>query len=191
MSRGRDRAQRGLTLIELMVVVVIVGVLMVVAVLALRSNPNVDDVTRRIAAMLREASRKAVAGGTVRADVITATGESDRSRLLIVTDTTTGLQAVTVERLQEDTLPGTASWVVLQRFDVPEGIEIAGHDDAPRINTGTSPSVLDSPEHEIRCRPTGECDPHTLFVHDLVVQQRRARVVVMPLNASPLVFSGW
>ena len=66
------RGEQGLTLVELMVVVVILGVLLSGAVLALDPSPKATDAGRLISNAIRETWRQAVNLGPVRANVADA-----------------------------------------------------------------------------------------------------------------------
>jgi prepilin-type N-terminal cleavage/methylation domain-containing protein len=190
--RERERAsgQVGFTLIELMVVVAIVGIMVTAAVVNMSRGPTVEDQCRAIAARLREASRKAVAGGAVRDNVATATLQTARTRTRIFRDGTTGLQTVVVERVAEDPILPDFEWEELSRLGIDERIEIFGTSPAAEIDPGVTPVPLIG-EHTISCFPNGACEPMTLYLRSTGAQKKYGRVVVMPLNGSPLVFNQW
>jgi prepilin-type N-terminal cleavage/methylation domain-containing protein len=81
---GARHSQGGLTLIELMVAVTIVGVLVSSASVVLRRPGSTGAAAFTLDALVREAARRASAGAAVRDDVVLATGESARTRLFIL-----------------------------------------------------------------------------------------------------------
>jgi prepilin-type N-terminal cleavage/methylation domain-containing protein len=193
VKRIRRAAQRGLTLIELMVVVAIVGLLMIAAVVMMRTEADVQDVAHQVANVLREGSRKAVAGGAVRGDVIANTGIEARTRIRIYEEVA-DFQIVVLERLEEDALPNdTASWVEIRRVTLDEDVEVNGVRPSAEINPGLGPATVIVPAGEaiIECEPDGTCDPMTLYLKSTGNQEEFARVAVMPLNGAPLIFAQW
>ena len=110
----RGRTVRGFTLIELLIVVAMVGVLVVAGWSYLRPDPRPIDAADQLSTMVSEASRRAVSGGAVRANVATALGVTARTRITIEG----GSPAIlSLERLEEDPSPTStdAAWVELRR----------------------------------------------------------------------------
>lgn len=221
MSRLRRPVERGLTLIELMVVVVIVGVLMVSAAALVRGRPGLPASAHDIANHLRNASHRAVAGGVVdQAQVTGGVGNpptNARSRIVIEYNATTDIQVVSVE-VRDETLadsPVDAEWLEVTTTAVRRDTTIFGYLDQLVVDqtatgagygsgagSGTGTLVIDElqgPHNpsaanatlEIYCTPDGSCDPITLFLMTLGTQEQRMRVVEMPLTGSPLIFRGW
>jgi prepilin-type N-terminal cleavage/methylation domain-containing protein len=94
------RAPRGFTLTELLVVIAIVGVLVSMATVSMRPQIKAIDVANRVGDLVREANRRAVALGPVRAAVALNIGTKARMR---VRGISAGPRPTFVlERLQED-----------------------------------------------------------------------------------------
>ena len=188
---ARAHLQRGLTLVELMVVIAIVGVLMGAAVVMVSTDPTTRDVANKTTTLLRECSRQAVGGGSLRADVATALGTTARSRLVI--DGSGTSQLVTVEILVEEDAPATgAVWEVRQSHFISPPLEIFATRSSAELLPGLGPeTTIGNGTAEIRCYPNGACDASTLYIHNTKKDHGKVRVVVMPLNGAPMIFGDW
>lgn len=196
MMLNKFRAsQSGFTLVELMVVVAILAIISSVAVLNLSSGPNVGDLSKGLAAKIGEAARLAKSRGPVRADVVAAQGESARSQIAIINDGTDQSQTVRVEVLREDDLPGNSFvWDPSSVIYIPTEVVVAGYRNSTDLTGGqggpeTALSVGST--LEVKCYTTGACDAMTLYLQTTEGGERRSRVVLMPLNGTPLVYGGW
>jgi prepilin-type N-terminal cleavage/methylation domain-containing protein len=186
------RGPRGFTLTELMVTIAIVGVLASMAIVYLKPQVRAIDVAIRVGDLIREANRRAVALGPVRAAVALNIGTKARTR---VRGVTAGRQPTLVlERLQEDPPPAiTAVWVTVVQYTVVREISgeswaagVGAHDVVARSTDWTA--------FEARCYPDGTCDPHTLFFEAMVPgpePERHARMSIMPLGGAIMTRRDW
>lgn len=184
------RRQAGFTLTEMMVVVTIIGILVTMAIVYLRPRVRPIDVANRVGDLVREASRRAVALGPVRASVAVAMGNA-RTQITAAatTQTVPGSSppitftnvVFTVWRLQEDppaVLPGPCPtypcWISIDTYKTDSNVDVDSW--APDIVAHTSPLrtsdwsnwVFPSPAgHQppppLRCRPNGTCDAYSFF----------------------------
>lgn len=192
IARRRRTGQRGFTLTELLMVVAIVGVLVGLAAVYVRPTVKPIDVANRVGDFFREASRRAVALGPVRAGVAQALGSKARTR---VRGLTAGPRPTLVlERLQEDALPATtAQWITVQQYAVDAaaiaeswGAGVGAHAALTRSTDWTALTVP--------CFPDGTCAPHTLFIEATTPgspSDRYARVSVMPLGGAIMTRRDW
>ena len=190
-AAGRNR-QQGFSLTELMVVVAIVGALVSAAAIMMRTTQTVQDASTVMANLLREASRKAVAGGPIRADVAANTGIVARTRMVVSHDASDDIQYLTIDRLQESPPPAnTASWIEVTRRVVQPPLEVNGFRPSAEVNPGAGPqTLLGTGTTEVRCLPDGSCEAVTMYLRDTVTSEQ-TRVVVMPLAGAPQVFGSW
>jgi prepilin-type N-terminal cleavage/methylation domain-containing protein len=186
----------GVTLIEMMLVLALVGVLATMGFALLNSKPRAMDVAAQLSAKIAEASRKAIAGGAVRADVLEALGSGvprNQARTMVTINVGDGGGSIALARLEEDPLPAsTASWVTSSVALVNQAVTISGFRTGATLTGGaTSPETALAPgaSLEVRCYPDGSCDG--MVIYTAGHQGGRARVVVMPLGGSPLTLPGW
>jgi len=183
---------RGFTLTELMVAVAIVGLLAAMSVYYMRSKVSTIDVANRVGDLLREANRRAVALGPVRAEVALGIGTKARTRVRGIRG---GPQPTFVlERLQEEAPPSTgAVWVAVVQYTVAR--EAVAESWAPGVGAyGALARSDDWTALEVRCYPDGTCDPYTLFfeaAERASESQRFARLSVMPIGGAIMTRRDW
>lgn len=158
--KRRQRRQAGFTLTELLVVVTIIGVLVTMAIVYMRPRVRPIDVANRIGDLVREGSRRAVALGPVRADVVVALGSKARTQ---ITATVSGtVVTFTLYRLQEGTPAAASLWMPIESYAVDPNVLAVKW--APLAGDRAMPGQLTTwNTFIVQCKPDGTCDSVTVF----------------------------
>jgi prepilin-type N-terminal cleavage/methylation domain-containing protein len=195
--------EAGFTLTELMVVVAIIGVLVTMAVVYMRPRVRPIDVAARVGDLVHEASRRAVALGPVRADVVDAL--SSKARTQIQTAISGSVVTFTLFRLEEGVTLGTATWIPIESYAVhPNVLAVEWRREVGTHSMGGLSTNWDPPPSGlvIQCRPDGTCDPRTLFFESATsgpdcetattpLNEQCARLAVMPLGGAITTVADW
>jgi prepilin-type N-terminal cleavage/methylation domain-containing protein len=200
-ARSRHRAA-GFTLTELMVVVSIIGILATMAIVYMRPHSRPVDVAGRFGDFVHEANRRAIALGPVRADVATALGSKNRTRIVVSAVTATNLgftAAFTMSRLVEAAPAANppATWVPIATyttdlFTLPDTWAPGVGSKAQLLAAGTLSN--DWGAFQLACRPDGTCDPRTLFFQaatNVPTRDQFARVSVLPIGGAITTRTDW
>jgi hypothetical protein len=175
-------------MVELMVTVAIIGILVTLSVTAFRSAPSQAD-SYRVSSWINEARRRAVTKGPVRADVATALGVTERTRVEYGVDGA-GQSYVSAWELDEDPTQATGTWTYLG------GAYLAGNiyavtNVAQTSSTGTTPSAIGTTPVYESFFADGTSDAATVFLQPKNLGGIQYRVVVYPLMGSPVILEGW
>lgn len=172
--------------------VAIVGVLVAMGVYYMRPKIGAIDVANRVGDLIREANRRAVALGPVRANVALALGTKARTRVRGVADGR--WPTLVLERLQEELPPSSgAVWIEVAQYTVAR--EAVADSWAPGVGAYEALArSVDWTAFEARCYPDGGCDPYTLFFEAAArgaESERYARLSIMPLGGAIMTRRDW
>ena len=186
------RHQAGFTLTELMVVVAIIGILVTMALVYMRPRVRPIDVATRFGDLVHEASRRAVALGPVRDDVVKQLQSRARTQILATQAGTT--VTFTLYRFQEDPPPATSGqWIALETYTTDS--HVLPDSWAPGVGTYAALSpTTDWSTFSSQCRPDGICDPRTLFFQAAIASptyEQFARISIMPLGGAVTTSPDW
>jgi prepilin-type N-terminal cleavage/methylation domain-containing protein len=190
--------QRGVTMVELMVVIAIIGIAAGLSFTALKSDQAGAD-ARRVAAFMATAYRQAQGGGAVRPDVAT-TGPAGpppcntTTRAVLRFSKVGGIDLVAVWKMIEDPLPAnTCTWVYITGIYLSDDVEVwAVTDTAALAPTGSNPTQWDGAADIVKNYfPDGTADAFTVFIHNRNGSGTRFRVVGLPLIPPPQIFIDW
>jgi prepilin-type N-terminal cleavage/methylation domain-containing protein len=194
--------QAGFTLTELMVVVSIIGVLVTMAIVYMRPRVRPIDVAIRVGDLVHEASRRAVALGPVRADVVVALGSKARTQILATKPVAETAVTFTLYRLQEKDLPlAEATWEPIESYKVDANVLAVQW--APGVGDRTMAGILTTWDTFVaQCKPDGTCDATTLFFQSAIpgpdcttattpVYEQCAKLTIMRLGGAITTRPDW
>lgn len=202
--RALRRHQAGFTLTEMLVVVSIIGILVTLAVVYMRPRVRPIDVATRVGDLVREAARRAVALGPVRANVAVALGS--KARTAIFAAQTGGSTAVTFTLYRlEEFADGSAqgNWIPLESYTTDKNVLAVnwapgvGNQSLPGLSTtwnAPAPPAAPTAGFSLQCRPDGTCDSRSLFFQAAIAApayEQLARLSVMPLGGAINTATDW
>jgi prepilin-type N-terminal cleavage/methylation domain-containing protein len=188
------KKHRGFTLVEVMVVVAIISILIAAVAVSVNPTSTPRDVSQRVADLVREASREAVAYGTVRPNVAAANAGLGKGRACVTGAVNASGQTVfSLNLLQEaaTTTLTTYQWTAEASYTVPPTIQSYAY--ATSVGTYASVTPLTTwASFNLCCYADGTCDPYSLFFQNTRAKggvNYQARVSVLPLGAQPIMRS--
>lgn len=120
-----------MTLVEMMIVIVIIGILSGLAFVLLRGRPGLQETAHQITNQVREASRMAISGGIVDQSLVNVGSltvpPNARTRVSIVYNATSGRQVSTVETRVEANDPDATEWLEVSSHALQDGIVVYGY----------------------------------------------------------------
>ena len=193
--------ERGVTLVELMVVVVILGILASLAVSSIKSDPTAKT-AREVAAFVQQARRNAIAHGPVRSDVATATATKATQRVRI-RDAGGTANVIELYDLVEATGSATYSWVPSTWSWMPQKVQVYGVATSANSTGGeTLPTALPTngqvdfyffPDGTTGTTLNGSgVNGTTIYLQTRTgTKKDKFRIFVMPLSGAPTTTKGW
>lgn len=181
-------AQRGFTMVEMMMVVAIIALLTTLAVVSLKPHSSAVDIGHQFRGLVDQASREAVRAGPIRPDVATTSGIRARTQIIAAP----AGNAFYVQRLVEDPAPATTvTWETVDAFALPSYVTANAY--ASQVGAyGSVTPITDWTTFSISCFPDGTCERKTVFFQSSTgsTSTRQSRVAVLPVAAAQVI-RGW
>jgi prepilin-type N-terminal cleavage/methylation domain-containing protein len=188
-------AQRGYSLVELMVVLCMVAVIGAIAMVSMRKDAT-PQAAREVAAIMQEARREAVAHGPVRADVAQALNSTAAARIDYTfnpagaNDPSSQGKVELFLLVEDPSGQPTATWQLQNTLYVNTDAMLWADTSVASSGAGVNPPGQTAVQQRFYY-PNGSADANTVYLKSKRPNGDLYRIFVMPLSGNATTVRGW